>query len=390
MTERVAQLREEFVATLRRSGALGDDTALERAFLRVPREAFLPGVALDAVYRDDAVVTKVVDGVAISSSSQPTIMALMLRQLDLRPSERVLEIGAGTGYNAALLRELTGPEGVVTTVDIDAEVAGWARQRLDAAGYPDVAVHCADGADGWPDGAPYDRIELTVGATDIAPAWVEQLREGGLLVLPLGLNAGQISLALEKRDGRLVSCSAQPCGFIRLRGRLAGARRQVALTPGIEITTAADDATLARLAEAMSIAPGRETWLGDPWDGYLIGRALRDPAMTLVNVNITRGGDSWAPDGFRGAGVGLYDVVSGSLSAVICRRGAGEAPEQWTWGAAGDAVRDDLRQGFDAWRAMGAPSVTTLRVTIRPLAEAPEPATGETAVDTRWWRITIG
>ena len=92
----------------------------------VPRELFLPGVPLEAVYRDAAVVTKVENGVSVSSSSQPAIMALMLRQLDVRPGQRVLEIGAGTGYNAALLRELVGPAGAVDTVDIDPEVAGWA------------------------------------------------------------------------------------------------------------------------------------------------------------------------------------------------------------------------------------------------------------------------
>src|SRR5687767_10549210 len=98
-------LRAQLVTTLRERGLLRTP-AIERAFGVVPRELFLPGVPLERVYQDDAIVTETEDGVGVSSSSQPAIMALMLAQLDVQPGLRVLEIGAGTGYNAALLREL--------------------------------------------------------------------------------------------------------------------------------------------------------------------------------------------------------------------------------------------------------------------------------------------
>jgi protein-L-isoaspartate(D-aspartate) O-methyltransferase len=370
-------LRDALVNTLKRAGALGAEPQHERAFRTVPRELFLPGVPLDDVYSDAAIVTKVEDGVSVSSSSQPAIMALMLRQLDVQPGQRVLEIGAGTGYNAALLRELVGPAGAVDTVDIDAEVADWARERLDAAGYEDVRTHCADGAEGWPAAAPYDRVILTVGAADIAPAWVAQLRDGGVLVLPLGLHAGQVSLALEKRGAALVSRSAQPCGFMRMRGALAGTVRQVALSAEVGVNLDADADELARLTALVREPPRRAAWPGGLWDGCLTRRALRDPRMTTLNIERAD---------FSGGGFGLVGVDQASLSAVVGRRFA-EQPEQWTWGS--DAARDELRAELAAWQAAGAPPLDELHVSIYPLASAPEPAAGATAVDTRWWRVII-
>ena len=370
-------LRDALADVLKRAGMFGDDERIERGFRAVPRELFLPGVPLAEVYSDAAIVTKVEDGVSISSSSQPAIMALMLRQLDVQPGQRVLEIGAGTGYNAALLRELVGPDGAVVTIDIDPEVAGWARERLDAAGYAAVGVHQSDGADGWPAGAPYDRIELTVGAAEIAPAWVAQLREGGLLVLPLGIHAGQVSLALEKRDARLVSRSAQPCGFMRMRGALAGGLRQLALSPEIGVNLDVTQDQRGRLAALVQQRPRREVWPGGLWDGFLLRRALRDPRMMLVNIDSAD---------FSGGGYGLVDASLTGLTAVVGRRFAGQA-EQWTWGNA--SVRDELRAELDDWHAAGAPTVDELRVSVYPLASAPAPAADETAVDTRWWRLIV-
>src|SRR6201996_420036 len=119
------------------------------------------------------------DAQPTSSSSQPTIMAVMLDQLGLEPGHRVLEIGAGTGYNAALMKYLVGPSGTVVTVDLNEDVARDAAAHLAAAGYPEVAVVAADGAAGFPASAPYDRVIATVGVSDLAPAWLDQLGPGG-------------------------------------------------------------------------------------------------------------------------------------------------------------------------------------------------------------------
>src|SRR5579862_8673622 len=115
-------LRRRLVAQLRGQGVIYD-AAVERALLTVPRHLFLPETPLSEAYADIAVATHWEDGQAVSSASQPAIVALMLEQLQLGQGMRVLEIGAGTGYNAALLTELVGPTGQVTTIDIDPEIA---------------------------------------------------------------------------------------------------------------------------------------------------------------------------------------------------------------------------------------------------------------------------
>jgi protein-L-isoaspartate(D-aspartate) O-methyltransferase len=220
-----AHRQRDLVAHLQATHAL-TDPAVAEAFLAVGRHHFLPGLPLDQVYVDEAIPTKHADGFAISSSSQPAIMAIMLEQLQVAPGQRILEIGAGTGYNAALLGHLVGAHGHVTALDLDEDIVTSARQHLAAAGAANVTVVQADGAFGWPAGAPYDRVILTVGAWDIAPAWHTQLRPGGRLVLPLEMGPGsQKSLALVRPADPspalwFESDSLRDCGFMRLRGAL--------------------------------------------------------------------------------------------------------------------------------------------------------------------------
>ncbi|MGH3624555.1 MAG: methyltransferase, FxLD system, partial [Sciscionella sp.] len=116
------QLRKRLVKQLRAKGALNREDVVA-AFRTVPREVFLPELDVAEVYQDEALVTKRdASGQPISSSSQPSIMAMMLEQLDIQPGHRILEIGAGTGYNAALMAELTGDAERVVSVDIDADL----------------------------------------------------------------------------------------------------------------------------------------------------------------------------------------------------------------------------------------------------------------------------
>jgi protein-L-isoaspartate(D-aspartate) O-methyltransferase len=228
-------LRYGLVEGLQRRGIIAD-ARLSEAFATVPRHLFLPGLDPERVYSDQAIITKEQDGIGISSSSQPAMMAIMLGQLGPEPGQRLLEIGAGTGYNAALLRFLVGPRGRVTTVDVDDDIVAAARAQTAAAGYPDIHVVLGDGGYGYADDAPYDRIILTVGASDLLPAWWEQLRPSGLLVLPLSLGPGMFSVAFRHQsNGTLISESLSPCGFIRLRGAFASAERTV-LTTGWEVS----------------------------------------------------------------------------------------------------------------------------------------------------------
>jgi len=150
------------------------------------------------------------------------MMGIMLQQLRLKAGHRVLEIGAGTGFNAALIAHLVGRDGRVVTVDIDADLCDQARANLATAGIDGVEVVQADGADGWPPAAPYDRMILTVSTSDLSPQWVDQLVEEGILVVPLAL-AGPIqqSVAFIRRGPCLVSSELTTCGFMPLRGQMA-------------------------------------------------------------------------------------------------------------------------------------------------------------------------
>jgi protein-L-isoaspartate(D-aspartate) O-methyltransferase len=236
----------ELVAHLQEAGVL-TDAAVAAAFLSVLRHQFLPGRRLAYVYEDTAIPTKTDErGVALSSSSQPAIMALMLQQLALQPGQRVLEIGAGTGYNAALMARLVSPGGAVYTLDIDEEVCAQARANLGAAGVEEVRVVDADGAAGWPEAAPFDRLIVTASADDLAPAWRDQLLEGGRLVVPLALaGPSHLCVAFVKRGRVLVSESLSCCGFLPMRGEMA-----------FDLQFAEPEGTLP--------LPGRPTWISLP------------------------------------------------------------------------------------------------------------------------------
>ncbi|MEU7042659.1 methyltransferase domain-containing protein [Streptomyces varsoviensis] len=159
------------------------------------------------VYSDMAVITQVEDPPGAdpaftpsSSASMPRVVAAMLDHLDPRQGHRVLEIGTGTGYNAALLAEFVG-DGHVVSVEVDAVLAAHARRALEAAGHGSRVV-AADGADGWPEGAPYDRLIATCAVHRVPYAWVEQVAPGGRIVTPwgTGLHNG-VLLRLDVREG---------------------------------------------------------------------------------------------------------------------------------------------------------------------------------------------
>jgi protein-L-isoaspartate(D-aspartate) O-methyltransferase len=201
------------------------------AFRAVPRHLFVPHVPVEDAYADDVIFTKSLDGVSLSALPSPSISADMLELLDVAPGHRVLEIGAGTGYNAALLADLTGPDGHVVTIDIDEDITEAATANLHAAGRAErVSVHCGDGGFGRAEEGPYDRVLVTVGTWDVAPAWVDQLSIGGLMVVPLEIHDVHKLVTFERRPDRLASVDVRDCRFVRMRGLFAGPERQVPLT----------------------------------------------------------------------------------------------------------------------------------------------------------------
>lgn len=139
------------------------------------------------------------------------LQAYMLEQAVLRPGSRVLEIGSG-GYNAALIAEVVGPAGTVVSIDIDADVVANARAALARAGHPQVQVVHGDGELGHAVGGPYDAVIVTVNASDIPPAWTEQLAPGGLLVAPVRMRANTRCLTLQRRGDHLAATAALQCG----------------------------------------------------------------------------------------------------------------------------------------------------------------------------------
>lgn len=201
------------------------DPEWQSAFAEVPRHAFMGEVAadLDAVYSDDALLTETASPPAdpdqklpTSSSSQPSVMAVMLERLAVQPGMRVLEIGTGTGYNAALLCHRLGSTDVIS-VELHPTLADTARERLNRAGYF-PRVFGRDGADGLVDFAPYDRILATCAITHVPPPWITQLADGGRIVAPMSGAPGPL-LVLDKSAPDEVSgrVDAYPTAFMPLR-----------------------------------------------------------------------------------------------------------------------------------------------------------------------------
>ncbi|MGO4630477.1 methyltransferase domain-containing protein [Streptomyces sp. 2RAF24] len=216
-----AAARAKLVQGLVDIGAI-TDPRWRAAFDSVPRDVFVPyffnavgqrisgddpgtaNVWFDAVHADRSLVTHRTAGAATSSSTEPSLMAAMLHALDVTDGMKVLEIGTGTGYNAALLAHRLGNDQVVT-VDITDEITAPAGERLAVAGYAPVVV-TGDGAAGWPDGAPYDRIIATCRLDAVPSALLHQLTDCGLILAPLGNALARIHRTGEHAaEGRFLS-----------------------------------------------------------------------------------------------------------------------------------------------------------------------------------------
>jgi protein-L-isoaspartate(D-aspartate) O-methyltransferase len=299
--------RAELVRRIGLSGAWDADPEWRAVFEAVPRHLFVPyyyvGVQggyerlwggspdprtrerwLRGVYDDVPLATRLRDGELVSSSSQPSLMARMLVELEVTDGSRVLEIGAGTGYNAALLAHRLG-DGLVTTVDLDPEITESARAHLADAGYRPTVI-TGDGARGVPERAPYDRIIATCALPSVPHAWLAQCRPGARVLAPLA--TGLIALTVrdaEHAEGTFLDTAAY---FVPLRG--------TGPAPADDVPRRADDHELFRFLLALThgtlerqhartlwereLRPGRErygvtvagervwAWLDDPEGPY--------------------------------------------------------------------------------------------------------------------------
>ncbi|MGH2457971.1 MAG: protein-L-isoaspartate O-methyltransferase family protein [Chloroflexota bacterium] len=342
---------EAYVTRLKQSGALSDP-AIESAFYRVPRHLFVERFFvgdesqgwipvehdpedpkpehLETIYSGTALVTRLQVNLGTSSSSQPALMANMLQLLELRPGMCVLEIGAGTGYNAGLLAELVGNPALVTTLDIQPDVVEHARRALARAGYGAVHVWCRDGFEGATEAAPFDRIVATVGCPDLSPRWAEQLAPSGFMLIPLR-HAGTNPLVIVRPEdrtgggGSLIGEVVGSSGFMAVQGALADPAYYAS---GRSAPNPSDEA--------------RILWpdLGDRRMDFLFYLGVRDGRTRLFQ---------W-PSHF-----GLVAETAGRSARVEQDRLAGNP-----------ALLDELDALYDDWRAIGSPATCAFQLRFTP------------------------
>ncbi|MFJ6749909.1 MULTISPECIES: methyltransferase domain-containing protein [unclassified Streptomyces] len=327
--DRAGAARDRLVRLITQGGGL-TDPRWRAAFAQVPRHLFVPyyyeSVAegyerlsaddpdpvrrarwLRGAYRDGPLAIRVRAGLLCSSSSQPSLMAQMLEALGVEDGCRVLEIGAGSGYNAALLSHRLGDR-QVTTVDLETDITATARAQLAAAGYR-PAVVTGDGALGWPPRAPYDRIIATCELSSVPAAWAGQCTGGATILAPLatGLIALTVAPGGGRAEGRFL---ATPAYFVPLRG--SGRGPVAAPVDGAGHGLPCEALQDGRFQFLLALGAGRLL----PQEAYELWRRERRPARDRYGVTV-EGDRQWAwlerPDGpyaweLGGAGEGGTDA----------------------------------------------------------------------------------
>ncbi|MDS1272686.1 methyltransferase domain-containing protein [Lipingzhangella sp. LS1_29] len=325
----------------------------------VPERAWVPGVGVvdrqlatqewrQAVQRDVALVTQIVDGDVelttenvdrnphrlTSSSSAPSLVFDMLRLLDPYPGDRVLEVGTGTGWTAALLSAYLGAQ-QVTSIEVDEQIAAQAKEHLDRAGFtPRLVV--GDGTVGDPDGTPFDRIHVTCGVVTIPYTWVEQARPGGIIVVPWSPSVGMTNLRtrLTVTDGAAIGRFHRVCAFMPLRAQ----RDPFAPIRGEprERSSAIDPRRIAAAGTAFEVAL----------------------AGLLPGVSFSGGGSNPVDSTFRAT---LREWVSDS-HAIAIQPPTGGTAEVRQRGPRN--LWDELEAAFQAWVHLGEPALERLGLTV--------------------------
>jgi protein-L-isoaspartate(D-aspartate) O-methyltransferase len=200
-------LRQSMVNDQLRARGIRDERVLN-AMARVPRHEFAPERYRDQAYEDHPL--PIAEGQTIS---QPYIVAIMLETLALSSEDKVLEVGTGSGYLTALLAELAS---TVVSIERHGALADSARELLSRMGYANIRVIAGDGTRGFPQLAPYDAIIVSAAAPELPRALVEQLAEGGRMIIPVGWEDSQQLQLIEKRDGQLRTSLRELCRFVPL------------------------------------------------------------------------------------------------------------------------------------------------------------------------------
>ncbi len=203
--EQLAKARESMVETQLRARDIVSERVLQ-AFDAVERHEFMPKKTWAQAYADHP--APIGEGQTIS---QPYIVAFMTQALDPRPEDKVLEIGTGSGYQAAILAEIVDH---VYTIEIFESLGERARRTLREQGFENVSVKIGDGFKGWPEHAPFDKIIVTASPQEVPQPLIEQLREGGRMVIPVGGRFSQDLKVYTKKDGALVQEDSLPVRFV--------------------------------------------------------------------------------------------------------------------------------------------------------------------------------
>lgn len=202
--------RNAMVARQLMPRGISDERVLE-VFRKVPRHEFMPKSLLKEAYADHPL--PIGEGQTIS---QPYMVALMTDCLKLKGSEKVLEIGTGSGYQTAILAELAKE---VYSVERFETLAEKAKEALDGLGYKNIKIKTGDGTLGWEANAPYDGILVTAGAPNVPEALIKQLNENGRLAIPVGGTFSQVLTVVEKKKGKTLSTEVCGCVFVPLVGK---------------------------------------------------------------------------------------------------------------------------------------------------------------------------
>ena len=223
-TDAYAQARQRMVAE--QLAAPGRDITNARVLAvmgRIPRHEFVPERLRRDAYRDHPL--PIGHGQTIS---QPYIVAFMTERLEPKPTDRVLEIGTGSGYQAAVLAELVAQ---VYTIEIVTELAQRATADLKRLGYTNVHVRAGDGYKGWVEAAPFDAIIVTCAPERVPQPLVDQLKDGGRMIIPIGRIWNQELVLLRKRSGKLEQTAVLPVSFVPMTGEAEGKPKPEARDP---------------------------------------------------------------------------------------------------------------------------------------------------------------
>lgn len=291
-----------------------------------------------------------------STISQPSFVLRMLDMLQLAPGHKVFELGAGSGWNAALMGSIVGPQGHVHSVELIPDVAARARAAIDAIGRSNVSIVQADGGGGYEPGAPYDRAIFTAGAYDLPRQFYRQIADGGLLLAVIKCEGGGDTLfVLRKIGDHFVSLEAMQCGFVQMDGKY----HLTSMEP-LELETLPGWADLQR--REISRAP---FWWGGKGRSSFMWRTLgvrsflgvTEPLFKAFKSRRTK--ERMHDDQF----FGLWDAQKASL--VI-------AKDDCLIAYGHPAARDHLLQDLQRWLDLGMPTTTSFELRVYPIDATPE------------------